>query len=98
MGCSMYWGRKSRRSGQTPRPGPPLSSKRSSASERLQRRLSLRFHPDASVMHQVYLALDDLLAILRMLHRLTLEVQVFRVDGLLVHDLIELRAQILKPV
>src|SRR5881296_2155326 len=54
--------------------------------------------PDPAVVHQLDLPLDDLLAVLGVLHRLALEVEVLRVDRLLVEDLVELGAEILDPV
>src|ERR1700730_6747134 len=57
-----------------------------------------RFFPDAALMHQRDLLLDDLLAILAMLHRLALEVQVLRINRFLVKHLVKLGAQVLHPV
>ena len=49
----------------------------------LSTRLAFRFNPDAPVVHQFNLALDNLFAVLRVLHRLAVQVQVLRVDRLL---------------
>src|SRR5213075_3416491 len=59
---------------------------------------AIGFLPDAAVVHELDLPLDDLLAVLGVLHRLALEVEVLRVDRLLVEDLVELGAEILDPV
>src|SRR2546425_8831125 len=62
------------------------------------RESALGLLPDPAVMHQPDLALDDLLAVLGVLHGLALEVEVLRVDRLLVEDLVELGAEVLHPV
>src|SRR5438132_5491833 len=54
--------------------------------------------PDAAVVHELDLPLDDLLAVLGVLHRRALEVEVLRVDGLRVEDLVELGPDVLEPV
>src|SRR5215217_5045592 len=61
-------------------------------------RLLIGLHPDPSLVHQADLALDHLLAVLRVLHGRPIEVQIFRIDWLLVEQLIELGPQILQPV
>src|SRR5438093_4210448 len=64
----------------------------------LQSSLPLRLLPDAAVVHEPDLAPDDLLAILLVLHGRAVEVEVLRVDRLLVEELVELGAQVLQPV
>src|SRR5947209_12750716 len=54
--------------------------------------------PDAAVVHELDLPLDDLLPVLGVLHRRALEVEVLRVDGLRVEDLVELGPDVLEPV
>src|SRR3989441_9792148 len=54
--------------------------------------------PDAAVVHELDLPLDDLLAVLGVLHRRALEVEVLRIDGLRVEDLVELGPDVLEPV
>src|SRR3989442_12125451 len=54
--------------------------------------------PDSAVVHELDLPLDDLLAVLGMLHRRALEVEVLRVVGLPVEDLLELGPEVLEPV
>src|SRR5579875_3099722 len=46
--------------------------------------------PDAALVHEVDLALDDLLAILGMLHGFAIQVQVFGINRLLVEHLSQL--------
>src|SRR5438094_29593 len=46
--------------------------------------LSLRFDPDATLMHQIDLAGNDLLAVLGVLHRLPVQVQILWINRLLV--------------
>src|SRR5262245_49078437 len=60
--------------------------------------LALWLDPDAALVHQAYLALDNLLAILRMLHGRALQVEVLRIDRLLVEELIEFGTQVFHPV
>src|SRR5579884_3196292 len=60
--------------------------------------LALRLDPDAALVQQVDLSLDNLLAVLSMLHRLTLQVEIFGIDRLLIEQLVKLGAQIFKPV
>src|SRR5213593_175622 len=59
---------------------------------------ALRLLPDPPVVHQLDLPLDDLLAVLRVLHGLALEIEVLRIDRLLVEELVELGAEVLHPV
>src|SRR3990170_8068375 len=73
--------------------GPPNSWMRTAFM-----RLVGRPRPDAAVVHQADLLLDDLLPVLGVLHGRPLQVEVLRVDRLLVHDLVELGAQVLHPV
>src|SRR5579875_2530722 len=54
--------------------------------------------PDAALVHEVDLALDDLLAILGMLHGFAIQVQVFGINRLLVEHLIQFGAYIFEPV
>src|SRR5215510_14274523 len=54
--------------------------------------------PDPAIVHQLDLPLDDLLAVLGVLHGLTLEIEVLRIDRLLVEKLVELGAEVLHPV
>src|SRR5205814_916778 len=61
-------------------------------------RSALRLLPDAALVHQPDLPLDDLLAVLGVLHRRALEVEVLRVDRPLVEDLVELGPEVLQPV
>src|SRR5262249_21129242 len=58
----------------------------------------LRFLPDAPLVHEPDLAPDDLLAVLRVLHRRALEIEVLRVDRPVVEDLVELGPEIFQPV
>src|SRR5436305_239191 len=60
--------------------------------------LSLRFDPNATLMHEINLALDDLFAVLSVLHWLAIQVEVLRVNGLLVEELVEFGAQVFHPV
>src|SRR6266478_2982127 len=62
------------------------------------RESALGLLPDPAVVHQLDLPLDDLLAVLGVLHRLALEIEVLRIDRLLVEELVELGAEILDPV
>src|SRR3989337_2254221 len=55
-------------------------------------RSAARLGPDAALVHQGDLLLDDLLAVLGVLHRGALEVEVLGVDRLLVQDLVQLGA------
>src|SRR5262249_60637837 len=59
---------------------------------------ALRLLPDPPVVHQLDLPLDDLLAVLGVLHGLTLEIEVLRIDRLLVEQLVEFGAEVLHPV
>src|SRR5262249_57836291 len=59
---------------------------------------ALRLLPDPPVVHQLDLPLDDFLAVLGVLHGLTLEIEVLRIDRLLVEQLVELSAEVLHPV
>src|SRR2546425_2603008 len=54
--------------------------------------------PDAAVVHELDLALDDLLAVLGVLHRRALEIEVLGIDRLLVEQLVELGTEVLHPV
>src|SRR2546425_10516385 len=54
--------------------------------------------PDAAVVHELDLPLDDLLAVLGVLHRRALEVEVLRGHGLRVEHLVELGPDVLEPV
>src|SRR5262245_1918837 len=54
--------------------------------------------PDSAIVHQADLPADDLLAILLVLHRRALEIEVLRIDRLVVEDLVQLGAQVLHPV
>src|SRR5260370_12891163 len=56
-----------------------------------------RLRPDITVVHELDLAPDHV-AVLGVLHRRALEVQVLGIDRLVVHDLVELRAEVLHPV
>src|SRR5260370_15242833 len=56
-----------------------------------------RLGPDITVVHELDLAPDHV-AVLGVLHRRALEVQVLGIDRLVVHDLVELRAGVLHPV
>src|SRR5262245_25058858 len=60
--------------------------------------LSLRPLPDAPVVHEADLAPDHLVAILLVLHRGALQIEVLRIDRFLVKQLVQLRAQVLHPV
>src|SRR5260370_2414816 len=55
-----------------------------------------RLGPDITVVHELDLAPDHV-AVLGVLHRRALEVQVLGIDRLVVHDLVELRAEGLHP-
>src|SRR5678815_857594 len=59
---------------------------------------SLWLLPDSAVVHELDLPLDDLVAVLLVLHRGPLEIEVLGVDRLFVQGLVELRAQVLHPV
>src|SRR5262245_16026639 len=87
----------------SPRPSPSLRGEgrvrgrsRRRGSDSLP--LSARAGPDAALVHQADLALDHLVPVLLVFHRRSLEVQVLRVDRLLVQELIELGPQVLHPV
>src|SRR5262245_16047844 len=54
--------------------------------------------PDIAVVHEPDLSLDHLVAILGVLHRRPLEVEILRIDGLLVEELVELGPEVLHPV
>src|SRR6266404_5359215 len=56
-----------------------------------------RLGPDITVVHELDLAPDHV-AVLGVLHRRALEVQVLGIDRLVVHDLVELRAKVLHPI
>jgi hypothetical protein len=49
-------------------------------------------------MHQADLALDDLLAVLRVLHGRALQVEVLGIDGLFIEELREFSTQVFHPV
>jgi len=49
-------------------------------------------------MHQLYLLFDDLLTVLGMLHRFTIQVHVLGIDGLLIQHLVEFGTQVFHPV
>src|SRR5579884_3527277 len=54
--------------------------------------------PDAPVVHEPNLALDHLLPVLGVLHGLAVQVEVLRVDGIAVQELVELGPEVLHPV
>src|SRR4030095_10022735 len=54
--------------------------------------------PDIAVVHEPDLSLNHLVAVLSVLHRRPLEVEILRIDGLLVEELIELGPEVLHPV
>src|SRR5207237_8704595 len=56
-----------------------------------------RLDPDITVVHELDLAPDHV-AVLGVLHRRGLEVQVLGIDRLVVHDLVELRAEVLHSI
>src|SRR5207248_1729290 len=56
-----------------------------------------RLGPDITVVHELDLAPDHV-AVLGVLHRRALEVQVLGIDRLVIDDLVELRAEVLQPV
>src|SRR5712691_4757837 len=60
--------------------------------------LSLRFDPDTTFMHQIDLSLNHLLSIFSMLHWFAVQIEILRVDGLLIEQLVEFGPQILEPV
>src|SRR5262249_19631264 len=59
---------------------------------------ALGLRPDTPVVQEADLALDDLVAVLGVLHRCPLEVEILGVDRLLVEELVELGAEVLEPV
>ena len=60
--------------------------------------LTSGWNPDIAFVHELDLAFDHLLMILRVLHRLALEIEILGINRLLIEKLIELRAQVLEPV
>src|SRR5437879_7727110 len=57
-----------------------------------------RLGPDSAILKQLDLSVDDLFLVLGVLHRLPVQVQVFGIYRLLVKELVELCAKVLKPV
>src|SRR5215468_1321927 len=66
--------------------------------DRSRTSLPLRSLPDAAVVHEADLAPDDLVSIFLVLHGGALQIEVLRIDRLLVQELVELRTQVLHPV
>src|SRR5262245_50091768 len=75
------------------RPASPQTRSRGQSPRSEWTGSAIGFDPDAAVVHEADLALDDLVAILLVLHRRALEVEVLRVDRLFVEDLVELGSE-----
>src|SRR5215469_11877587 len=61
-------------------------------------RAVVRFGPDAAVVHEPYLLIDHLAAVVGVVVRRPVEIQVLGVDGALVNQLVLLRGEVLEPV
>src|SRR4030095_12890982 len=83
-------------SGSSARHGRDAASAGGAAAS--HRRSALRLLPDAAVVQETDLALDDLVAVLGVLHRRALEVEVLGIDRLLVEQLVQLGPDVLEPV